>query len=131
VKMSQKSGVRKIFKLVLMTLGLGIIGIAFGLIGVLIGGKVLGGNSVGFASLGLAIGGIIVGYPTGIIVGIVLIRKVLHQRGSLLLGIVGSIIGAVVTMVLAEPLLVYLRWTPLLGQERGNVKVGSCYPHWV
>ena len=87
--MSQKSGVRKIFKLVLMTLGLGIIGIAFGLIGVLIGGKVLGGNSVGFASLGLAIGGIIVGYPTGIIVGIVLIRKVLHQRGSLLLGFLG------------------------------------------
>ena len=73
-------------------------------IGALIGGKVLGDDSVGFASLGLAIGGIIVGYPTGIIVGIVLIKKILHQRGSLLLGIVGSIIGAVVTMVLAEPL---------------------------
>ena len=113
--MSQKSGVRKIFKLVLMTLGLGIIGIAFGLIGVLIGGKVLGGNSVGFASLGLAIGGIIVGYPTGIIVGIVLIRKVLHQRGSLLLGFLGSVIGVVVIMVLAEPLHLNSNTNLLLG----------------
>jgi len=104
--MSQKSSsvVRKILKFVLMTVGLGIIGILFGVIGALIGGRVLGADSVGFASLGLAIGGILVGYPTGIIVGIVLIKKVLHQRGSLLLGIVGSVIGAVVTMVLAEPL---------------------------
>ena len=104
--MSQKSSsvVRKILKFVLMTVGLGIIGILFGVIGALIGGRVLGADSVGFASLGLAIGGILVGYPTGIIVGIVLIKKILHQRGSLLLGIVGSIIGAVITMVLAEPL---------------------------
>ena len=113
--MSQKSGVRKIFKLVLMTLGLGIIGIAFGVIGALIGSRVLGADSVGFASLGLAIGGIIVGYPTGIIVGIVLIRKVLHQRGSLLLGILGSVIGAVVTMVLAEPLHLNSNTNLLLG----------------
>ena len=104
--MSQKSSfvVRKILKFAIMTLGLGAIGIAFGIIGALIGGRVLGADSVGFASLGLAIGGILIGYPTGIIVGIVLIRKVLRQQGSLLLGIVGSIIGAVITMVLAEPL---------------------------
>ena len=102
--MSQKlsSVVRKITKFVLITVGLGIIGILFGVIGALVGGRVLGADSFGFGALGLAIGGIIVGYPTGIIVGIVLIRKVLHQQGSLLLGIVGSIIGAVVTMVLAE-----------------------------
>ena len=102
--MSQQSGVKKILKYILMTLGLGIIGIAFGAIGAFIGGRLLGANSVGFGALGLAIEGIIVGYPAGIIVGIVLIRKVLHQKGSLLLGIVGSIIGAVIVMVLAEPL---------------------------
>ena len=50
------------------------------------------------------IGGVIIGYPTGIIVGIISIRKFLHQQGSLLLGILGSIIGAVITIVLAEPL---------------------------
>ncbi len=104
--MSKKStsAVIKILKFAIMALGLGAIGIAFGIIGALIGGRVLGADSVGFASLGLAIGGILIGYPTGIIVGIVLIRKVFHQRGSLLLSILGSVTGAVVTVVLAEPL---------------------------
>ena len=87
-----------------MTIGMGALGILFAVIGALIGGRALGGDSIGFGALGLAIGGVIIGYPTGIIVGIVSIKKILHQRGSLLLGILGSIIGAVITMVLAEPL---------------------------
>ena len=95
---------RRILRFGLMTIGLGVLGIVFGVIGALIGGKVLGSDSVGFGALGLAIGGVIIGYPTGIIVGIISIKKFLHQRGSLLLGIIGSIIGAVVTLVLAEPL---------------------------
>lgn len=104
--MSRKSSslARNIVKFVIMTVGLGIIGIVFGLAGALIGGKVLGGDSFGFGALGLALGGIIIGYPTGIIVGIVSIKKILHRRGSLLLGILGSIFGAVITIVVAEPL---------------------------
>ena len=91
----------KILKYVLMTIGLGVLGIIFGVIGALIGGKVLGSESAGFGALGLAIGGAVIGYPAGIIVGIVSIKKILHQQGSLLLGILGSIIGAVITVVLA------------------------------
>lgn len=104
--MSAKSSsvAKRIFKFALMATGLGVCGIVFGILGALIGGKVLGSDSVGFGALGLAIGGIIIGYPTGIIVGIIAIRKILHQQGSLLLGILGSILGAVITMVLAEPL---------------------------
>ncbi len=104
--MSQKSSslARNIVKFVIMTIGLGIIGIVFGLVGALIGGKVLGGDSFGFGALGLALGGIIIGYPVGIIVGIISIKKILHRRGSLLLGILGSIFGAVITLVVAEPL---------------------------
>ena len=98
------SSAKNIVKFVIMTIGLGIIGIVFGLVGALIGGKVLGGDSFGFGALGLALGGIIIGYPTGIIVGIVSIKKILHRRGSLLLGILGSIFGAVITIVVAEPL---------------------------
>ncbi len=104
--MSKKSSslARNIVKFILMTIGLGILGIVFGVTGALVGGKVLGSDSVGFGALGLAIGGVIIGYPTGIIVGIISIRKILHQRGSLLLGILGSIVGAIMTLVLAEPL---------------------------
>ena len=104
--MSQKSSslAGKTVKFIIMTIGLGIIGIVFGAAGALIGGKVLGSDSFGFGALGLALGGIIIGYPTGIIVGIVLIKKILHRRGSLLLGILGSIFGAVITIAAAEPL---------------------------
>jgi len=103
--MSRKSSslAGNIVKFVIMTIGLGIIGIVFGLVGALIGGKVLGGDSFGFGALGLALGGIIIGYTTGIIIGIVSIKKILHRRGSLLLGILGSIFGAVITIVVAEP----------------------------
>ncbi len=87
--MPQKSSVkaRIIVKFVFMAIGLGITGIVFGLIGALIGGKVLGGDSFGFGALGLALGGIIIGYPTGIIVGIVSIKKILlPSRVNLLVG---------------------------------------------
>jgi hypothetical protein len=104
--MPQKSSslAGNIVKFVIMTIGLGIIGIVFGLVGALIGGKVLGDDSFGFGALGLALGGIIIGYPIGIIAGIVSIKKILHQRGSLLFGILGGIFGVVITIVLSVPL---------------------------
>ncbi len=104
--MSRKSSslTKNIVKFVVMTIGLGIIGIVFGLAGALIGGKVLGSDSVGFGALGLAIGGVIIGYPAGIIAGIIALKKILHRRGSLLLGILGSIFGAIITIAAAEPL---------------------------
>ena len=101
-KLSVVAGI--IVKFVFMAIGLGIVGIVFGVVGALIGGTIVGSDSVGFAALGLAIGGIIIGYPAGIIVGIISIKRVFHQQGSILFGMLGSIIGAVVIMVLAEPL---------------------------
>ncbi len=125
--MSQKSSVsaRIIVKFAFMAIGLGIIGIVFGIIGALIGGRVLGGDSVGFGALGLALGGIIIGYPTGIIVGIILIKKILHQRGSLLFGILGSIIGAVIIIALAEPLNINSNTGLLFGSFFLSVSVFS------
>jgi hypothetical protein len=104
--MSQKSTslAKNVVKFAIMTVGLGIIGIVFGLVGALIGGRVLGGDSFGFGALGLALGGVLVGYPMGIVVGIILIKRILYQRGSLLLGILGSIFGAVIAVVIVEPL---------------------------
>ena len=115
--MSKKSSsfARNIVKFILMAIGLGLIGILFGVTGALIGGRVLGSDSAGFGALGLAIGGVIIGYPAGIIVGIISIKMVLHQKGSLLLGILGSIFGVVIIMVLAEPLNLNSNTDLLLG----------------
>jgi hypothetical protein len=93
----------KILRFVLMTIGLGLSGIAFGVIGALIGGKVLGGDSAGFAALGLAISGAIAGFAAGIIIGIISLKTIFHQRGSLWRGILGSLAGAVIILVLAGP----------------------------
>jgi hypothetical protein len=88
-----------------MAVGLGVIGVGFAMLGALLGAKVLAGsNPTGFADLGLAIAGMIVGYPAGIIIGIILIKKLLHQNGTIWLGILGSILGAGLTLLLAEPL---------------------------
>ncbi|MFC1920200.1 hypothetical protein ACFLYQ_00570 [Chloroflexota bacterium] len=95
---------KRVARFVITAIGLGIIGIIFGIAGAFIGGRVLGADSVGFGALGLAIGGVLAGYPAGIIIGIILLKKFFHQRGSLLLGIIGSVIGAALIIVLAGPL---------------------------
>ena len=94
---------KKILKFVLMAIGLGVIGFAFAVLGALIGGRVLG-KGADFMALGLVVIGLIVGYAVGIMVGIISLKKVLQQRGSVALGLIGSVIGAVLPLVLAEPL---------------------------
>lgn len=103
--MSRNSSVlRKMIRFFAMAFVLAVTGIIFTIAGILIGGRILGSNAAGFGALGLAIGGILVGFPTGIIVGILLIKKLFHQKGSVLLGLIGGIIGTVATVVLSEPL---------------------------
>ena len=94
---------KKTLKFVLMAIGLGVIGFAFAVLGALIGGRVLG-KGADFMALGLVVIGLIVGYAVGIMVGIISLKKVLHQRGSVALGLIGSVIGAVLPLVLADPL---------------------------
>ena len=91
-------------KFIKITLGTAIAGILLGVIAVLAIALVMKGEFVGFGALGLALGGILVGYPVGVITGIVLAKKVFHCRGSLPLGILGSVLGAVITVAAAEPL---------------------------
>ena len=93
----------KIAKFIKITLGTAIIGILLGLIAVLIVALLMK-ESVGFGALGLAIGGVLVGYPVGVIIGIILTKKAFHYRGSLLLGVLGSFLGVVITVAAAEPL---------------------------
>lgn len=93
----------KIGKFVKITLGTGLAGILLGVIAILLVALLMK-ESVGFAALGLALGGILIGYPVGVIIGIILTKKVFHYRGSLLLGILGSVLGVAITMGAAEPL---------------------------
>ena len=102
--MNQDSSVlRNIIRFCIMALVLGASGIIVAIIGAFVGSKILGSNDMEFGALGLAIGGILIGYPKGIIIGILLIKKLFKQKGSLLFGLIGGIIGTVVTIILIEP----------------------------
>ena len=79
-------------------------GVLFAIAGIFIGGRILGSNAEGFGALGLAIGGAAVGYFLGTIAGIVLIKKVVYRKGSLIPAVLGAIIGIIITTFLAGPL---------------------------
>ncbi len=118
--------------------GLGIAGFVVGVAGALIGALLLKGELFGFGGLVGALAGMIIGYPIGVIAGIVLMTRVFHIRGSLLFGILGSTLGAVLTIGLAEPLKLNVKpnvllsmfflSVPLLGVAASYLKRASDKP---
>ena len=59
-------------------------------------------------------GGALVGYPLGAVGGLVMLRRMLHLRGSLVLGVIGALLGAAIALfagplsLASNPSLVYL-----------------------
>ncbi|UCD07982.1 MAG: hypothetical protein JSU79_06380 [Dehalococcoidales bacterium] len=87
--------------------------IIFKTIGVVAGSSIIFGSLVGFltyiwgvttgdvfAGLGAVVIGIVIGYPIGAVVGIILVRKVLRYKGSLIFGILGFILGGFLSGVI-------------------------------
>ena len=95
---------RTVARFIVTIIGLGIIGIIIGIVGALSGAFIMKGQLFGFGGLAGALMGMIIGYPIGVIIGIFLVNKVLHYRGSLLFGIIGSILGTFLIFGLTEPL---------------------------
>jgi hypothetical protein len=87
-----------------MVIAIAIIGIIFGFLAALIGSQILGDEVGGFGGLVGALAGMVIGYPIGVVIGIFFINKVLHYRGSILMGIIGAVLGGVLPVALAEPL---------------------------
>lgn len=87
-----------------MVIATAIIGAIFGFLAALIGSRLLGDGAGGFGDLIGAIAGMVIGYPVGVTIGIFIVNKLLRYKGSLLLGAIGSIAGAIAIIALAEPL---------------------------
>ena len=81
-------------------LGIGILGIIVGIAGAIFGMSLM----PGFDGLAGALMGLIIGYPVGVIIGIIWANKVRHYYGSLLFGVIGSILGTLLAIGLEEPL---------------------------
>jgi len=102
IEQPKPSTFKRIIKFVGMVMGLGIMGVVFGFLVALIGAVMLSGEIFGFGALVGAIGGMLLGYPIGVLVGIVVINWLFHYRGSILFGILGGFLGGVVTLGLGE-----------------------------
>lgn len=100
---------------VIKTIGVAVPGMMAGIAGALAGAFLMKGQLAGFGDLAGALMGLIIGYPIGVIIGIILMNKALHHQGSLLFGIAGCILGALLTMGLAEPLNLNLNPNILFG----------------
>ena len=72
-----------------------------GILGGIISGRFLGDGSL--ADLGLAILGLLLGYIFGIVAGILAIKFIFHQRGSLVFAIIAAIIWTGVSILIAIP----------------------------
>jgi len=93
---------RKIVVFGAMVIAIAIIGVIFGFLAALIGSQILGDGGGGFGGLVGALAGMVIGYPIGVVIGIFFINKVLHYRGSILMGIIGAVLGGVLPVALAE-----------------------------
>jgi len=86
-----------------MILGTGLVGLVFSILAALLLGNLMKEEGAGFGALIGGILGFVVGYPIGTIVGIIVFKKLLKRSGSILLGFIGCILGAGLTLGLTEP----------------------------
>ena len=90
-----------------MAFGLAVMGLGVGLLAAFVSGVALRRSAFGLAGLGVVMLVMMAGYLVGVIVGIIVTDKVVHHRGSIWLGVLGSIAGmglAAGLAGLAEPL---------------------------
>ena len=105
----------KVARFIGLVLGLAVCGAVFAVVGGFIGGGIAGENT--FGALGLAILGVVAGYFLGNILGIVLLKKLFRQHGSILLGLVGCVAGVAITVavgVMLDPDINLFFWIALI-----------------
>ena len=126
---------RKAMNYVAMIIGSAVAGALFGILSALLLSWLMRDGYAGWGGLVGAIMGLAFGYPTGVFLGIVIFKTLLRYNGSLILGLVGVIVGGALPFILAEPLglnnYTDLLWaciiisSPLLGTIGFNLRKKS------
>ena len=84
---------RKALYFLAMAFGLAVAGVGFGLLAAFASGVALRRSAFGLAGLGVVLLVMMAGYLVGVIVGVIVTDRVVHHRGSIWLGVLGSIAG--------------------------------------
>jgi hypothetical protein len=105
---------RKIVSVAMIIAGLAGAGFIVGIIGGYMGAASGTNDYTGFQSLAGTIIGTMAGYPVGVALGLLVLRKLFKVFGSMLFGIIGAVAGVLVVLVLAEPLHINLYSTGIV-----------------
>ena len=81
----------------------------------LAGAALFKGSSSGFGDLIAGILGALIGYTIGVSIGVYLLGRRLNGRGSYWMALLGSVVGAALIMLVAEPLRLNLNPALLQG----------------
>jgi hypothetical protein len=91
-------------KFLLMLTGLTMSGLIIAIVSSLIGSALLGNGYAGWGGLVGAIAGMVIGYPLGVTIGLVIANLSVKYQGSLIYGLIGVIIPALLVITLSEAL---------------------------
>jgi len=89
-----QSALKRVGLFLAMALGTGGLGAALAALSAFMGVRMMRGELPGLTVLGLFLLIVAASHVAGVIIGIVFTHRALHYRGSLWLGVVGSILGA-------------------------------------
>ncbi|MBN1857234.1 MAG: hypothetical protein JW846_09835 [Dehalococcoidia bacterium] len=87
-----------------VALSVAVVGSGIAALAAFIAAQVMKGRATMIGDIVAVVVSLLIAYPSGVGIGIILVRKMLKWRGSVVLGIAGAFVAAVLTMVAAEPL---------------------------
>ena len=92
--------IRRAAIFIAMLFGLAVIGGAFGFLAAIIGSLFLQEEAFGLDTIVGAAAGLILGYPLGVIIGVLVFEKVIHYRGWILMGVIGALSGGILPVAI-------------------------------
>jgi len=112
-----------VVKVIALALGIGLVGAGVAALAALVAARAMEGRTTGFGGIVAVLASLLIGYPAGTCIGILLAKRVFHQRGSLWLGFGGVVVGAVLTMIMAEPLQLNVNTSLLMATYACSVAI--------
>ena len=92
-----------------------VVGLVCAFLAGLAGAALFKGSSSGFGDLIAGILGALIGYTIGVSIGVYLLGRRLNGRGSYWMALLGSVVGAALVLLAAEPLRLNVNPTLLQG----------------
>ena len=108
-----------------MALSVALVGEGIAALAPLIATQVMKEKTTGIGDIVAVVVSLLVGYPSGVGIGIVLVKRILRWSGSVAFGVIAAFLGALLTMIAAEPLHLKMKTGLLMGVYSMCVTVGA------